>query len=237
MAPLGHQPPQREDTPVTIPKPTPPAPWVSGFCNPSNDRDSHARCKRTLGGRPCACPHHQVESVLVQVQTLREMADSLLSVKFDGWDWESAARAIHTIRLTAQSLRLTDADLTRIVTKGWPGPWREPQEIDGIGRIEVRGGRDRKGWDHERWQHDARQAVLNSPGLAGAAGVVDAAGEIHDIGEVFELLTHLQRIHGSTAPKTTELRKVGLDPDDYATSTPGTPTVQITHHDQIGASA
>lgn len=36
-------------------------PWISGFCNPSHDRDSHTRCRMfTDTGTACACSCHRV---------------------------------------------------------------------------------------------------------------------------------------------------------------------------------
>lgn len=34
------------------------APFLSGFCNPSNDAASHARCLGHANGNPCICEHH-----------------------------------------------------------------------------------------------------------------------------------------------------------------------------------
>lgn len=83
---------------------------------------------------------------------------------------------------------------------------------------EIRRGRDRKAWQHDGWKHDVRERVLDRAGLAGHEVVDTETGELVDLQT---LLTWVQEQHGSTAPRVTELRKLGLEPDDYCESFPG----------------
>ena len=57
-APTVKKPKKRATKKTTTAKQT--RPWISGFCNPSNPKDSHARCDgfRKPDGVPCTCFHH-----------------------------------------------------------------------------------------------------------------------------------------------------------------------------------
>ena len=90
--------------------------------------------------------------------------------------------------------------------------------------FKIRRGQNRKGWDHERWQHDARAAVLADADVP--AEVVDPrTGELVNLHPV---LTALQGVHGSTGPRVGALRAMGLDPEDYCETTPGAWGVEFT---------
>ena len=91
-------------------------------------------------------------------------------------------------------------------------------------RYEVKRGSNRKGWDHTGWQHDVRQAVVTSH-LGDAAGLVTldpATGETSELTPMlYAVATEVQAAHGSTSPKVTTLKALGLDPEDYCETTPG----------------
>lgn len=89
---------------------------------------------------------------------------------------------------------------------------------------EVRRGQTRKAWDHDQVKHDVRAAVLKRAGVAG--DLVDPnTGEMVD---VQGLLTWVQEVAGSTAPRLGNLRALGLDPDDYCETFPGLWNVTVT---------
>lgn len=94
-------------------------------------------------------------------------------------------------------------------------------------RVERRRGTDRKSWDHAGWQVDARRQVLRKHGLAGAQGVLTPDGEVIPAEVLAEALAELQSVHGSTAPRTTQLKGLGLDPRDYCESSPGAWRVSV----------
>lgn len=83
---------------------------------------------------------------------------------------------------------------------------------------------DRKEWDHEEWKRDARRQVVQS--------VVDHVQIVEDLvdvrtGEVVALAALLheaiataQEVHGSTAPRSTALKRLGLYASDYCASSP-----------------
>lgn len=85
-------------------------------------------------------------------------------------------------------------------------------------RYAIRRGTNRKAWNHDGWKHDARAAVVRAHGLEGHDLVDPATGDLVDLQG---LLTHVQEFHGSTSPRLTALRQAGLDPDDYAETSPG----------------
>lgn len=94
------------------------------------------------------------------------------------------------------------------------------------GRLyEVKRGGDRKGWDREQWEHDARAAVLRTRGVP--ALVVDPIQG--DVINLLEVLAGVQAVHGSGPPRVTALRALGLDPDDYSETTPGRWSVAVTN--------
>lgn len=95
-------------------------------------------------------------------------------------------------------------------------------------RIERHRTTDRKAWQHADWQRDVRAKVLQAHGLKGAQGVLTADGEVLEASVLFDLMATLQGAHGSTSPRTTALRALGLDARDYCESSPGRWTVKVT---------
>lgn len=86
---------------------------------------------------------------------------------------------------------------------------------------------DRKEWDHDGWKHDARRAVVDATleefGTT-HLDVVDMDGEVSALALaplLHNAITMAQEVHGSTQPRVTNLRALGLVTTDYCTSTPG----------------
>lgn len=84
---------------------------------------------------------------------------------------------------------------------------------------------DRKGWDHEDWKRDARREVVR-----GITDHIQITEDLVDVrtGEVVALAALLheavataQEVHGSTAPRSTALKRLGLYATDYCESSPG----------------
>lgn len=75
--------------------------------------------------------------------------------------------------------------------------------------------KDRKAWQNDRLRDDVRARVL-----------ADENGEARPGADVFETLESIVSIIGSNV-KTTGLKKLGLDPDDYCMSEKRPPTVQV----------
>lgn len=98
-------------------------------------------------------------------------------------------------------------------------------------RIERHRTTDRKAWQHAEWQRDVRAKALQAAGLKGCHLVLPT-GELLDGKEasaaLFGLMDTLQGVHGSTAPRTTALRALGLDARDYCETSPGRWIVKVT---------
>jgi hypothetical protein len=95
---------------------------------------------------------------------------------------------------------------------------------------EVLRGANRKAWKHDQWQHDVRQTVIASlvPPTEGTVLLVNGTtGEPLDA-DLSDLLAKVEAVHGSTAPRVTALKALGLSADDYCESSPGPYTVKIT---------
>lgn len=90
---------------------------------------------------------------------------------------------------------------------------------------EVRKGAVRKAWDHEAWQHNVRARVVEEMVGRDAVLVHSGTGEAID---PFLLLSAVQRAHGSTAPRATVLKQMGLDPGDYCEQASGPWSVTVT---------
>ena len=88
---------------------------------------------------------------------------------------------------------------------------------------ELKRATTRKAWDHGAWKGAVLNAALEHRGLERYA-VNPATGEEVDLGE---LLADVQGVHGSTAPRVTALRALGIDPGEYCTETPGPWAFQI----------
>lgn len=94
---------------------------------------------------------------------------------------------------------------------------------------EILRGSVRKAWDHDAWKDDVAAAAVRQVLGHDAAELVDP-----DDGTVvspYDLIRAAQAAHGSTAPKSTALKALGLKADDYCESSPGPYTVKITKGD------
>lgn len=87
---------------------------------------------------------------------------------------------------------------------------------------------ERKAWDHEDWKRDARRAVVSSTmeelALPKVLQVVDQEGEVSALAVapiLHEAIAMAQEVHGSTAPRSTALKRLGLYASDYCESSPG----------------
>lgn len=88
--------------------------------------------------------------------------------------------------------------------------------------FEVLKGKDRKAWDHDRWQADVRRQVLSGV----SSTLVDPeSGEAVDVGA---LLVGVESAHGAGPPRVGVLkRQLGLDPDDYSETVPGPWSIRV----------
>lgn len=88
---------------------------------------------------------------------------------------------------------------------------------------------DRKEWDHEDWKRDARRVLVQQALEVNGVGrliqfVTPHTGEVMnlDLAHMLQVaITEAQEVHGSTAPRSTSLKRLGLYASDYCTSSPG----------------
>lgn len=91
---------------------------------------------------------------------------------------------------------------------------------------------ERKGWDHEDWKRDARRKVVQTTSERYAVMGYDddepvvvyntETGETASLAAILhEAVTMAQEVHGSTAPRSTALKRLGLYASDYCESSPG----------------
>lgn len=85
---------------------------------------------------------------------------------------------------------------------------------------------DRKEWDHDEWKRDARRTIVQhtTSETGPSIQVLTEDGEVRnfDLARVLhQAITEAQEVHGSTAPRSTSLKRLGLYASDYCTSSPG----------------
>ena len=95
--------------------------------------------------------------------------------------------------------------------------------------VTVRRGKDRKSWDHERWQHDARAVVAARADDTWADGLVDpVTGEtVTAAAVVMPSLVQVEKVHGAGPPRVAAVRELGLDVDDYCQVSPGRWSIDV----------
>lgn len=125
-----------------------------------------------------------------------------------------------------QAARRTLAEVETITTRwlGLTATIPKTGTLPDGSTYEVKRGQNRKSWDHDSWKHDVRAKVLARAGVAGHDLVDPETGDLVD---VQGLLTWVQEVSGSAAPRLTNLRGLGLDPDDYCETFPGLWAVQV----------
>lgn len=172
-----------------------------------------------------------VAGVTAAVDRLKDALPGLLAECTDpeATDMAELLLAVQSARIALQAL---ERDAEAECAKAMVGDYAETPTL----RVERSRRAERKTWDHEAWKRDARGKVLRKHGLLGAQAVIDAQGEMLSPAAFAEALTELQGVHGSTAPRVTQMRGLGLDPDDYCERTPGSWQVRVLRlHDENAA--
>jgi hypothetical protein len=153
-------------------------------------------------------------------------------------DWTTMATTVALI--ATERKRLQDLENTLATALGKNAGKHIGALADGA-RYEVTKSADRKAWDHDDWKRDVRRTVTEGT-LAAYLVPEDMPGCLVDqtSGEavpfrrvIQQALTMAQAVHGSSAPKTTELRRLGLSASDYCESTPGAWRVEFIKPDTM----
>lgn len=135
------------------------------------------------------------------------------------------ADAIANIQDVRKRLSMVEVDLATALGKR---VGKTVGELSDGRQFQLARATDRKEWDHEEWKRDARRALVDQS-LAAIAVSRESIVVDPTTGEQTEqtlpailhtVLAMAQEIHGSTAPRSRELRSLGLYPDNYCTTTP-----------------
>jgi hypothetical protein len=131
---------------------------------------------------------------------------------------QEAAQTLANLRVHIATLRQCEAGIERWIAQCFREEgWRDPVELPGVGMVEVRRSKNRRGWQYDalrsKWVNVfvPRWAELHE-GEEPAPGDVMAA--------LFECFT-------VTGAKVRSMKSIGIDVDDYCESEPGAPTVSI----------
>lgn len=126
---------------------------------------------------------------------------------------EASARLVE-LRAAITMLRQAESEMERWIAEVFEElKWKRPHEFAGVGLVEVNRPRGRRQWDHQGLAKAWLEAVIVSNG-----GVSPSPWDVKD---------GLLRVAGIGYWKTTELKKLGIDADDYCDSSPGAPSVKI----------
>jgi hypothetical protein len=140
-------------------------------------------------------------------------------------DLDNLARGLVQLKTLLGDLRQLSQAVEDDVARLMPA---KRVEVEGVGAIEKRKGTDRKSW-----QWDDLLPVLVRLYLD-----PELTGELPSSSEAVErmraLITEVIGVTPSKGPRLTPLRAAGIDPDEYAETSPGRTTVQI--HDDLRAS-
>jgi len=122
--------------------------------------------------------------------------------------------------------RLGDVEQTMAIALGKAEGQHQGNLPDGR-QFTLKRTQDRKAWDHEDWKRDARREVVKATledfGTT-HLDVVDMEGEVStmDLAPIlYKAVAMAQEVHGSTAPRSTALKRLGLYATDYCESSPG----------------
>lgn len=158
----------------------------------------------------------------------------------DSLDLEGLVGTIAMVQDLRRALALTEAYLSRQagLLAVEMGMEREGRLTDGRPWT-LKRGNTRKAWDHDEWKRAARgkimAATLDALDLPSTVLAVNPeTGEQVDLDLARVLLeaeTAVQEVHGSTAPRVTALKGLGLTPADYCEEVPGTWGVSVIQSD------
>lgn len=204
-----------------------PRQFISGFCNPTMSRtpiDSHPLCRGCdcrADGCPCNPATHTQETPVadtpididLQLALVNlELAADALNTAMKGYEppWLDALDDLAKLRRATALLSSLDALIVKhLYLKGEYGK----RTIDGLGEVWITRTRDGEKWaTTEAVREYVAQKILAND------------GEMPDPDQVLEWV--LEVVPASKL-RVTPLRAVGLDVDEYRTSTPGKPSVTL----------
>lgn len=135
-------------------------------------------------------------------------------------DWESLAWAKANFREFTTQLRAVTGRIDRALVDTLPDG---QQDIDGLGRVQVRWSKKRTEWESDELLRDIVRRSIVDPETGEMAGdVFEAADRIH--GEVSACMP----VRPSTAWRTGALKERGYQLDEWCTEAPAQASVSIT---------
>lgn len=155
------------------------------------------------------------EAAILEARTnADDINEALLDVPLE--TWEDATRLLHHLRLARQSLAASESTMeTRCAQMLADAGVRDPQEVDGIGTVQLRKGNKRKEWDHS----GLASRVLDRHLTTAGTGEMPSPWTVRD---------WLLEVLAPSYWRVGVLKQLDIDPDDYCQTSPGRPTVQIT---------
>lgn len=144
----------------------------------------------------------------------------------EDFDVETAARDLAGVRAVIDALRSWEGVLTELLDSALG---RNSIEVEGVGRVEVKHGTDRKEWDRRallRAVLDSRCPPDRETGEADPSddGRAEVGGELVTCSPDLSRVLHVWNLG---APRVTALRERGIDPDEFAATSPGRTSVVI----------
>lgn len=120
-------------------------------------------------------------------------------------DWQDAVRLLDRLREASDHIGFVVASLTKhVYLTGEHGD----QTIEGLGRVKIARGRDRRAWD----ERGVARAVID-------AKMEQRGFEVPD--NPWDVAEWLLETMAMNYARVTSLRALGLEPKDYCTDTPG----------------
>lgn len=156
------------------------------------------------------------ERLAAAVHQLQVAADAVNTAALGSEDlpWTDLAAFLDTIRETRKTIQAVEANMEVRTARAMGAADVKASEVEGVGFVEWHRGRDRKAWAHDAVARD----VL-------AARMAEVGGEVVDPHTVRDWLFDAAHVDYW---RTRALRALGLDPQDYSTTTPGKLSVEVT---------
>lgn len=134
----------------------------------------------------------------------------------DGLQYAFLADMLHQLREGRASLQRSEAAIEAEIARLFrefrvPG---DKTEVPGVGVVHVKRGKDRKAWDHQGLAKLVVEQLIERRG-----GEIPTAWDVRDA---------LMQVAAIAYWRVTELRRHGIEPDDYCEAIPGRPSVIIT---------
>lgn len=177
--------------------------------------------------------HHEEETSpdagepLARVDSALDDLDALLGKHLDALAKEADTGDLAAVAADMQDARRRLTQLEGLVARA-AGQVRHERhgELPGGGVYDLRRGAIRKAWDHDGWRAKVLNLTLDQHQVHRDTEVVNTeTGEPVDVAAIVQAV---QAAHGSTSPKVSILKGLGIDPDDYCEATPGPWTFQVT---------